>query len=219
MKSFMSYIKGEKYDVGCTGGAVCVYDKDGQELKVFKGLKNAYDVAFVPNTNNIVVKTAEGTLAVFSLDRMSLLKKIRFSQSAGQEYGFCFSKDGKLFYNIEVIFGIRTQLTVYDTATFTPIKKLFDWDEKNFLNFIETYEGGYVLFGYERGADGVFSHGFAAQFDGEKIIRKSQIALKDCDYVRWYKQAELRGFTKKMLQWSPVKADGNFKPVKLYELL
>ena len=219
MKSYWSYIEGEKYNVGATGGAVYVYDKDGQELKVFKGLKNAYDVAFVPYTDNIVVKTAEGTLAVYSLGRMSLLKQFRFSQSAGQEYGFCFSKDGKLFYNIEVIYGIRTRLCVYETQNFNLVKCLFEWDEKNFLNFIEPYEGGYVLFGYERGGDGVFSHGFAAQFDGERIIRKSQIALKDCDYVRWYKQAEMRGFTKKMMQWSPVKAEDNFRPVKLSELL
>ena len=79
MKKYWGFVSGEKYDLGCTGGSVCVLDKSGAELAVLKGMSHAYEAAFVPNQNRFLVKSTDGYVCVFSLDDMSLFKKFRFS--------------------------------------------------------------------------------------------------------------------------------------------
>ena len=102
MRSFWSYIKNDKYAVGCTGQTVYVYDNAGAELAKFRDIIYAYMPMFFPNQNKFLVKSTDGRLAVYSLDELRLIKKFRFSKvDCAQDDGFCFSRDGRYFYNLE----------------------------------------------------------------------------------------------------------------------
>lgn len=60
MRKFVSYIKNEKYAIGCTGGTVYVYDANGNELAKFKDIRYGYDPMFNPVKNEFIVKSTEG---------------------------------------------------------------------------------------------------------------------------------------------------------------
>lgn len=81
MAKFWSYISNGTYSVGCTGGSVYVYDKNGAELAKFKDMPYAYWPCFSPKGDIFVVKSTAGRLAVYSLDSQSLIKKIPFFKS------------------------------------------------------------------------------------------------------------------------------------------
>ena len=102
MPKFWSFVGNEKYDVGCTGRTVYVYLKDGTEVARFKDITYAYTPLISPDGRFLVVKSTVGTLAAYSLETLSLIRKFRFSKVDGaQDDGFCFSPDGKFFINIE----------------------------------------------------------------------------------------------------------------------
>ena len=80
----------------------------------------------------MVVKSTEGRLAIYNLDNLTLVKKVRTVPTAvafAQDENMCFSKDGKLFYNIEMNVECYTRLTVYDAENFEPLKHLFEETE------------------------------------------------------------------------------------------
>ena len=93
MKNFWGYYENENYAVGCTGGSVYVYNRDGEELARFRDLTYAYTAKFMPGTNIIVVKTTEGHLAVYNLEQLQLVKKIFITGTGAQDHGFAFSRD------------------------------------------------------------------------------------------------------------------------------
>ena len=70
MRNFISYIKNDKYAIGCTGQTVYVYDSEGTEIAKFKDLPYAYTSAFSPNGDIFVIKTTEGRLAIYSLETL-----------------------------------------------------------------------------------------------------------------------------------------------------
>ncbi|MCL2817623.1 MAG: hypothetical protein FWD39_04470 [Clostridiales bacterium] len=127
MPSFWGYTKNDKYAVGCTGQTVYVYDDSGKELARFKDIKYAYTPMFCPGDNTFIVKSTGGQLAVYSLDTMQLIRKFRFSEVDGsQDDGFCFSRDGKYFYNIERhIASYNSCLSIYETPSYNRIKQFF----------------------------------------------------------------------------------------------
>ena len=206
MRNFVGYAENENYKVGCTGQTTYVYDKDGNELARFKkDILYGYRPMFKPNSNIVVVKSTMGRIAIYNLDTLSLVKKFRFTPLDGcQDESMCFSKDGKLFYNIEGHIGCRTRLTIYDTQNFEPLKRLFENDEKQMLNHIECDEknGNIYVLGYMRNDNGIFHQPFVAQLENDKLVKQTNISKEEYRYIDGYKNLESHGFTKAKKEWS-----------------
>lgn len=208
MRKFWSYISNEKYSVGCTGQTVYVYDHAGNELAKFKDIKYGYNSIFSPKQEIFVVKSTGAYFAVYSLESLNLIKKVRFSDVDGsQDDGYCFSMDGTYFYNIERQ-GRSTNhaISVYDTSTFERIK-MFLKDEKQIEpSYIETDDNGQAfVLGFLRNEDGVMSDGFVSKFNDNGLEDMCVIPEKEYDYYRNFKRLELVGFTEKAKEWSGFK--------------
>lgn len=211
MKKFYGFYNNGKFKVGCHGGSVWVYDQSNNELARFKGLSCTYGGAFRPGTNIFAAKSAYGTLWVYDLDTLSLFRKIKFSPRGLHERGFAFSSSGDLFYNIEnPISSTRTQLTVYDGATFDRIAVYFEDEIKMVLHHIEASDDEVYLYGFMRAECGVFDHGFTVKFvDGEvkdiREIKSTEFPVtewtlwgkNDASYLGIYKDWEMYGFTER----------------------
>ena len=206
MPNFWSYITNDKYAVGCTGQTVYVYDASGRELARFKDITYAYTPMFCPGQEIFVVKSTDGRLAVYSLDEMRLIKKFRYSKTAaGQDDGFCFSKDGKLFFNIERhIPGYNSCLSIYETSGFHRVQQLFLSEPALELDDIEcdADSGGLYVLGFMRNKEGIFDYGFAATLENDQLTCVTRIASDRYQYIQGYKQLEAMGFTQKAKQWS-----------------
>ncbi len=128
MKNFVGYIKNDRFEIGCTGQTVYVYDKGGNELAKFKDLKYAYKSFISPKGDIFVVKSGEGCMAVYSLDPIRLITKFRFAKKDDpQDYNCCFSQDGSLFYSVDYTYqdGFVSYLSIYDTKEFVLKKRIF----------------------------------------------------------------------------------------------
>lgn len=213
MPRFYSFINNDKYSVGCTGQTVYLYDNSGNELAKFKDLIYAYTAMFSPNGDIFVVKSAEGRLAVYSLETLSLIKKFRFSKvNYSQDDNFCFSSDGKYFLNIERHKDdLNTVLSIYNTDEFCLEKRLFNDEPLTMLEFIE-YDNAtscYYLMGYFRDEDSKVATEYF-------VVRLSDYELKDFVYISEnehefyveYKKLEMCGFTDKSKQSSGLKTIG-----------
>ena len=208
MKHFWGFYQNEFYRVGCTGGAIYIYDKAGNEIARFKDFPYVYTAAFMPERNIIAVKSTEGILGFYDLDMLSLLKKITVTKIGGQDEGFGFSPDGSFFYNIESpTCSIRTQLGVYETRTFSKVCTLFSENKRMMLEHLEFDDNTCYLLGYMRNDEDMFDYGFVAVFDTESKAVKNIRAIdrKQHDYLSDYKHWELSGFTEKSLKWSSLK--------------
>jgi len=219
MPSFWSYIKNDKYAIGCSGQTVYVYDISGNELARFKDLKYAYTPMFCPERDMFVVKSTDGRLAFYSLDTMQLIKKFRFSKiDCSQDDSFCFSKDGKYFFNIERhIASYNSCLSVYEIANFNRVSQHFlseeivDYIDDNpiftphpELSHIEydvAYDKLFVL-GFTRGNTGESNCCFIAVFEDNRLMNITEISDEKFDYIRDFKRLEMMGFTKKAREWS-----------------
>lgn len=202
MRNFYGYYDNGKYRVGCNGGTVYIYDQNDKELAKFKDIRYAYKGKFLPNSNKIIIKSTEGLLAVYDLDKLELIKKVVITRIGGQDEGFDFTNDGKYFYNIEQPFTtIRTQLNKYSTKDFNIVETLFSNRKELFLENIEfnnETNDCYVL-GYIRNKDGVYDYGFIGQFYDNEIVNIRKLENSIYDYVRGYKCWEESGFTEKSL--------------------
>lgn len=119
MRKFWGFYDNGRCRVACNGGTVYIYDQANRELAKFQDIPYAYGGAFQPNTNLFVAKSTAGSLAVYDLDRLALVKKIVITRIGAQDEGFAFTPDGTYFYNIEKpVQSTRTQLTVYRTSDF-----------------------------------------------------------------------------------------------------
>lgn len=206
MKNFWGYIKNEQYAIGCTGQTVYVMDSFGHVLAKFKDIKYGYKPMFCPNHNMFVVKSTAGELAVYSLDKMNLITKFRFSKVDGaQDDGFCFSKDGNNFYNIERhVDSCKTCLSIYRTSDFRRIKQLFLDDSSTVLDSIEyDFDKDNInVLGFMRDDSGVFDYGFAALLKDESLHNVTKLANDVYEYISGFKHIELFGFTSKAKKWS-----------------
>ena len=70
MKKFQGYYKNEQYGVGCNGKTVYIYDSANKEIAKFSDFPYAYNAAFMPNKNIIAVKSTEGCLGFYDLDKL-----------------------------------------------------------------------------------------------------------------------------------------------------
>lgn len=217
MKKFYGFFDNGKYKVGCNGGTIYVYDQNENELAKFKGFSCTYKGAFRPGTNVFVAKSIVDHLLVFDLDKLSLVKKIKFSRVEGaQDEGFAFSSTGDLFYNIEKpVISYRTQLTIYDGSTFEKVAECLNDDENMVLRHVEAQEDGVYLFGYVKARSILDCYSFAAKLSDYKLtdIRKikshaydvpviwdSWFHDTDYRYLLEYKNWELHGFSEKEAQ-------------------
>lgn len=211
MKKFWSYISNDKYSVGCTGGTVYIYNKEGMEVAKFKDIQYGYNPVISPNGNILIVKSTEGRLAVYSLETMSLIKKFRFSKVDGaQDDGYCFSADGKYFYNVERQ-GQSTNhaISMYDTTDFKRVRMWLEDDNIIEPSYIEADDDDEIfVLGFIRGEEGVFRCGFVAKLTRTGLESTVEISESVYDYYINFKRLELMGFTEKAKQWSGFKYQG-----------
>ncbi len=211
MKKFWSYIKNDKYAVGCSGQTTYVYDNAGVELAKFKkDIIYAYVPVFCPNKDIFIVKSTDGRIAVYSLAELKLIKKFRFSKvDYSQDDGLCFSGDGRYLYNIERhIDSLHSRISVYDTEEFNLVKRLFEDEKRDILfEYIE----------YDKEKDGIYVCGFfpgtyrnknnrnvyfAAELKDDVLADITELETEDKCNLYEYKSLELNGFTEKAREYS-----------------
>ena len=209
MRNFWSFTGNEKYDIGCTGQTVYLYDKQGNEIAKFKDLPYAYMSAISPNGDIFVVKTTEGRMAVYSLESATLIKKFRFSKvDGGQDENFCFSPDSTEFYNIERhIDCLKTALSIYNTNDFSLKRRILNDDFSVVLNAIEYSQKTNEIFllGFFRGENGVASRFFVAKLENDNLNHITTIPEKEFWFYRSYIDLKMMGFTEKAHKWSYIK--------------
>jgi hypothetical protein len=205
VKKFWGYASNNKFSVGCTGQTVFLYDKNGNELGKFKDIIYGYTPMISPDGKLFVVKSTEGRLAVYSLQTFSLIKKFRFSKVDGaQDDGFCFSIDGKLFFNLERHQdSLHSAISVYNTTDFSLANQVL-LGENMMLDHIEfdTATNSYYVLGFIRGDNRVMAYGFVAKFEDNQINHITAISENEYDFYRSYKHLEIMGFSEKAYQWS-----------------
>lgn len=203
MPSFWTYITNGKYSVGCTEQTVYIY-KNGDEAAKFKDLTYAYGAEISPDSKLVAVKTTDGRLAVYSLEEMKLLKKFRFSKfDAAQDGGFCFSADSKYFINSENHGdGFERCLSVYETADFTLVKRLFYGRDMYIsqIEYDEKFDSYFVLgISYKKFRRNKY---FAAELKDDELKNTTDIKEKEYRFYDKFKCLEKSGFTKKKYRWS-----------------
>ena len=206
MRKFWGFYDNGSFKVGCNGQTMYLYDAENHELAKFKDITYAYCGAFKPNSNMFILRSTEGRIAVYDCDEKKLLKKFRFSDvDYSQDDGFCFSPDGKYFLNIERIgSSIHTRLSIYETDTFSPIKRLFENDEQLAMSNIEynPFDNQYSVLFFMRGNDGVYSQGYVGVLKEDSIIEEQPLSSKAYNFLQSYKSLQLSGFTEKSMEWS-----------------
>lgn len=211
MKKFWGIAKKSNITVGCTGQTVYIYQND-LEIAKFKDIKYGYKAMFCPSKDIFVVKSTNGMLAIYSLDELKLLRKFRFSKmSNSQDDGFCFSKDGRYFYNIERnISSFKTRLAIYDTSSFEVVRYLFTEDDSIVLDHIEFdfEKNSLFILGFMRDDSGSFDYGFVSEFINDELINFAKITDEQYEYIKGFKSLEIYGFTAKAKEWSDLKYKG-----------
>ena len=206
MRRFWGFYDNGKYKVGCNGATMYLYDTDNHELAKFKDIPYAYRGAFQPKTNIFVLKSAEGRLAVYDCEERKLLRKFRFSNVDGaQDDGFCFSPDGKYFMNIEKTeSSLNSRLSIYETQSFSPVKRCFEDDRSLVLSHIEysAPENQYAVLFFLRDPHDVYHQGYVGQFKEGQLTHKQPLSKKVFDFLQSYKSLQLSGFTEKSMEWS-----------------
>jgi len=218
--NFWCYVSTDKYSVGCTGSTVHLYDSYGNRLAKFKDVPHSYTAMFSPDEKTFVVKTTEGRLAVYSAENKYLIKKFRFSNvDSSQDDGFCFSADGKFFYNIERQKNeLNPCISVYDTETFSLVSRYLDDGSLTAPCFIEADKNGELfILGYSRNKRLILDKCFVAKFEDGTLKDIRYIPENEFNFYREYKLLELSGFSKKALEFADKeiinKTDLNRKPL------
>ena len=206
MRRYWSLIGNETYHIGCTGQTVYLLDKDYAEITRFKDLPYAYASGISPRGDIFVIKTTEGRLAVYSFSPPALIKKFRYSKVDGsQDDNFCFSSDGKEFYNIErQVDSCKTALSVYDTSDFSLKRRILDKDYSRVLTGIEydvETETVFLLF-FLRNKIGEASRFFVGKLNGDELDDVINISRNEHDFYQSYIHLKMEGFTDKAYQWS-----------------
>ena len=206
MKDFWGFYDNGQYKVGCNGRTMYLYDAQNHELAKFRDIPYAYRGAFKPGSNIFVLRSTEGCIAIYDCDERKLLHKFRFSDvTYSQDDGFCFSPDGAYFLNIERIeSGFYSRLSVYETQTFSPVKRLFAEDKSIALNHIE-YDPSTMQYNalfFTQNESGVYRQGYVGVLKGEQITQLQPISSKTHRFLNSYKSLQSYGFTKKAMEWS-----------------
>ena len=67
---FWTYLETDKYNIGLTSRTIYIYDKKGNEIIKFKDLSYAYNGCISNNKDLLVVKSTEGRMAIYSLEKL-----------------------------------------------------------------------------------------------------------------------------------------------------
>ena len=218
-KQFWTYLETDKYNIGLTSKTVYVYDKEGNEIINFKDLNYGYNGCVSNNQELLVVKSSEGRIAVYSLKKLELIKKFRFSKVDGsQDDNFIFSPDDKYFFNIERhVSSTKTALSIYDTKDFTLHKRLFDDNDNMVISIIE-YDKElkeYFILGFIRDSQTrAAKEYFVCKFENEKLNDIKYINMSDYDSYLFAKKVESEGFTEKSYQWSSIIETDSLRDLK-----
>ena len=206
MRKFWGFYDNGIYKVGCNGATMYLYDVENRELAKFKDIPYGYRGAFKPQSNIFVLRSTEGWIAVYDCDERKLLHKFRFSDVDGaQDDGFCFSADGNQFMNIEKIApGACTRLSIYETESFSPTRRLFEDNKSLVLCDIEHHGPAdqYNILFFTRDAQGVYDQGYVGVLSGDQIIHRQPIDYKVYNFLRSCKSLQSSGFTEKAMEWS-----------------
>ena len=206
MRSYWSFIGNDRFNIGCTGQTVYLLDKQNTVIAKFKDLPYAYASGISPNGDFFVIKTTEGRLAVYSFSPPSLIKKFRYSKVDGsQDDNFCFSADGKEFYNIErQIDTCKTALSIYNTSDFSLKKRILDKDYSRVLTGIECDIEAETVFllGFLRDKHGSASKYFVGRLNGDELDDVINISRNEHDFYGRYLHLKMLGFSDKAYQWS-----------------
>lgn len=206
MKKYQGYTQNKNFKVGLNGQTIYIYDNEEKELARFQDAAYMYRGKFIPNTNILVVKATSGWLLFYDLDKLELMKKIKFSNIGSQDENFDITPDGKYLYNIEAPkSSTKTRLTKYDLKTLKPIITSFHNLDNIFLKYIEIYNDNIYLFGFIRNDEGIKDYGFIGLYKeiGEKCGIQGVKKIDDniYDKVNQYKVCEDYGFTQKSLRY------------------
>ncbi len=208
VKKFWGFYSNGIYQVGCQEHTMYLYDAAGRELARFKDLRYAPRGAFQPGTNRFLLRSTEGRIAVYDCDERKLMRKFDFSTvHFAQDDGFCFSPDGKFFYNIERFpVDTETRLRVYETEGFTPVQEL---GERNLSEiFYDESRDQVQLLYFTRGADDCFDQGYVGTLEGETLAMLRQVSEEKYEFLRGWLSLRSSGFTEKAMEWSGLHYDG-----------
>lgn len=206
MRNYWSLIGNDKYNIGCTGQTVYLLDKQNAEIAKFKDLPYAYASGISPSGDIFVLKSTEGRLAVYSFSPPTLIKKFRYSIVDGsQDDNFCFSSDGKEFYNIErQIDSLKTALSIYVTSDFSLKKRILDKDYSRVLTGIEydTETETVFLLGFFRNNDGTASDFFVGKLKDDELDDPIRISRNEHEFYERYLHLKMLGFSETAYKWS-----------------
>ncbi len=186
MRSFDFFTFNEKFFIGSNGQTIYVYDNEENEVIRFKDLIYVNGLAISPNGKTLAVRSCDGRLAFYSLEKLELIKKYRFSKiDYAQDGNFVFSKNGDFLYNVERIDNeFTSRISIYETKTFSLIKQVPNTFENTLYDAIE-YDNQtkkYYLIGYERN-DVTYKHNyFVCEFKNDSLINKYSITENEWDY-------------------------------------
>lgn len=105
MRKFWGFYDNGRCRVGCNGGTVYIYDQANRELAKFQDIPYAYGGAFQPNTNLFVAKSIAGSLAVYDLDRLALVKRLSSPASAPRMRGLPSPPTGRISITLKSPFN------------------------------------------------------------------------------------------------------------------
>ena len=202
MRDFWTYIGNGKYNVGCDGQTVYLFDGQGSAIAEFKGLIYAYDAAISPKDDIFVVKSNTGVLAVYSFEPPSLKMKFRFGKTAyAHNGGVCFSPDGSELYDIEELDYGKNALAVYDTSDFS-LKYKYTPPQNHILSGMEYDEAtdAYYILGFIRSENDL--RYFIGKLSGGEIRDAVSISEREHSFYDSYLSLKTSGFTKKRFGWS-----------------
>ncbi len=215
---FWTCLETDKYNIGLTSRTIYIYDKQGNEIIKFKDLNYAYKGCVSNNQDLLVVKSIEGRIAVYSLEKLELITKFRFSKVDGaQDDNLIFTKDDKYLFNIERhISSTKTRLAIYNTNDFSLEKYLFDENDDLVLSIIECDKesNDYFVMGFLRDLQTrVAKRFFISKFINDELQSMKFIESTEYDFLYFAKTVEFAGFTEESYNWLFV-----FKTIPLSDL-
>ena len=209
MRSFWSFKGNGKYDIGCTGQTVFLYDKQGEELARFKDLKYAYKSEISPKGDIFAVKSNLGTIAVYSLDPPALIKKLRLPHMTDSDENFCFSPDGTELYDLAMFTDKADSfpypaILIYDTSDFSLKDRISYPDRSVELLAIEyqNYTDGIFLQGYFRNKHGIGVRPFVAKLKDRELKDHARITKEEELFYMQYINLRGSGFARKNYEWT-----------------
>lgn len=219
MKNYKSIVFSKKHLAGSTGAVIEVYDKSRSAVARFDGLKRVYDLTISPCGKLLCAKSAMGYFLVYSLETLSLLKKVEIEKNYDSVDGaMIFSSDSGKLYNVEVcsetVEGGLCTVAVYDTDDFSLIERIEFCEDMHICDF-EYDQCECLVIGYVRGEEG---YSFVAKLCDGAVLHPVKITKSELDLYTALKCLENRGHKSGRFVGDVERfIDRGFSLAKLYE--